>query len=176
MSNLILLSGGMDSTLCLQQNGAALCLFVNYGQRSSHQEHEFAVSIAGHYGAQLLTKDIPNLDLVNVVACGRNAVLLSLGAAVAQSRSIDTVIIGCNAGDAERFPDCRPPFIQSMDAALSAAYGVRVIAPMIAMSKKEIVAAASAAGIPQTWTCYTPTTSGDQCGECYACTTMANAT
>lgn len=168
MAYLVLLSGGMDSALCLARYGAELCIGVDYGQ--PHRiELEHARRIADHYETPFEVLSVPAMPRVNdVVFAGRNAVLLSLAAAVAQERALATVVIGCNFSDAQRFPDCRPQFIKAMNEALLAAYGVRVSAPLLTMTKAQIVAEAKDRGVPETWTCYEPR-NGQQCGECYSC-------
>lgn len=168
MKHLILLSGGMDSALCLARYGASLCIGFDYGQPHVI-ELERAESIAAHYAVPFDRVRLPAMPRVNdVVFAGRNAVLISSAAAIAQSRGLGAVMIGCNFSDATRFPDCRPAFIRAMSEALHAAYGVRVAAPLLTMTKAQVVAEADERAIPGTWTCYAPR--GDQqCGECYSC-------
>ena len=175
MSNLILLSGGIDSALCLYQHGAALAMHFNYGQRSGDQERECAISIAKADSVPLEFVDLPKLPRTPTVVFGRNAVMLAIAAARAQELGLNAVIIGCNADDATEFPDCRPEFIAGMDAAFSSAYGARVVAPIITMSKRDVLEAAKLHPIPPTWTCYTPTESGNPCGKCHACKVMESA-
>lgn len=166
--SLVLLSGGMDSALCLARYGAGLCLGVDYGQPHAI-ELQHARRIADHYGAPFEVVYVPSMSRVDdVVFAGRNAVLLGIAASMAQARGFDSVVIGCNFSDAQRFPDCRPAFIKAMSEALHGAYGVRVSAPLLTMSKAQIVAEAKERGIPRTWTCYAPR-DWQQCGECYAC-------
>ena len=175
MSNLILLSGGIDSALCLFKYGAALAMHFDYGQRSKDQERECATSIARADGLPLQIVELPKLPRTPTVVFGRNAVMLAIAAARAQELGLNAVIIGCNADDATEFPDCRPDFIAGMDAAFSSAYGVRVVAPIIAMSKRDVLETAKVYPIPTTWTCYTPTVNGDPCGQCHACKVMNSA-
>jgi 7-cyano-7-deazaguanine synthase len=167
--SLILLSGGLDSALCLARYGATQAIGFDYGQPHAI-ELGYAARLAGHYGVPFAVHQLPHMPRVNdVVFAGRNAVLLTVAAAHAQAAGIDSVVIGCNFSDAQRFPDCRPGFIKAMNAALSEAYGVRVSAPLLTMTKAQIVAEAAERGIPESWTCYAPTPAGQQCGECYSC-------
>jgi 7-cyano-7-deazaguanine synthase len=167
--SLILLSGGMDSALCLARYGADLAVGFDYGQPHAI-ELVHAARIAEHFGVPFERHSLPAIPRVNdVVFAGRNAVLLTLAAAIAQATSIDSVVIGCNFSDAQRFPDCRPDFIKAMNTALTGAYGVRVSAPLLTMTKAQIVAEARQRGMPETWTCYTPTAAGQRCGKCYSC-------
>lgn len=166
--NLILLSGGMDSALCLARYGAELSIGFDYGQPHAI-ELRYAKRIADHFHVQFESIELQKMPLIDdVVFAGRNAVMLSTAASIAQSRGIDTVVIGCNSGDAHRFPDCRPEFIASIGAALSV-YGVSVSAPLIGTTKAQIVSEARAIGLPETWTCYEPTSDGRPCGVCLSC-------
>jgi 7-cyano-7-deazaguanine synthase len=167
--SLILLSGGLDSALCLARYGATQAIGFDYGQPHAI-ELGYAARLAEHYGVPFAVHQLPHMPRVNdVVFAGRNAVLLTVAAAHAQAAGIDSVVIGCNFSDAQRFPDCRPAFIKAMSDALHGAYGVRVAAPLLTMTKAQIVAEAKERGIPETWTCYQPTPAGERCGICYSC-------
>ena len=110
------------------------------------------------------------MEKVNeIVFAGRNAVFLSVAASIAMTEGISTIIIGCNKDDFDLFPDCRISFIRGMNAAL-AAYSVSVYAPLLSMTKAEVMKVAVAAGVPleETWTCYRPQ-SDAPCGTCLAC-------
>jgi 7-cyano-7-deazaguanine synthase len=159
----------MDSALCLHRYGAALAVGFDYGQTHGI-ELDYAERVAGNYDVAFERRRVPGMPRVDdVVFAGRNAVLLSVAAAIAQARGLEAVMIGCNFSDAQRFPDCRPDFIRSMDKALHGAYGVRVSAPLLTMTKAQIVDEARAASLPETWTCYAPTIEGRPCGVCYSC-------
>lgn len=169
MNHLVLLSGGMDSALCLHRYGAALCVGFDYAQPHAI-ELTYARRIAANYKVEYLQQPLhvmPKVD--DVVFAGRNATLLAAAVGIAQVRGLSAIIIGCNFSDAMRFPDCRPEFIRSMNTAFKQAYGVSVHAPLLTMSKAQIVSEARAVGLPETWTCYAPTASGERCGECYSC-------
>lgn len=162
---LLLLSGGMDSAVCLKRYGATLAIGFDYGQ--PHKvELEFAERLAEGAGVPFHVVRIPPLPKVDdIVFAGRNAVMLAIGAAIAQAKKLQTVVIGCNFDDAMRFPDCRPEFILAMDKAMTNAYGVGVSAPLLRTTKAQIKREAE--GL-DTWTCYQPK-DGRPCGECYSC-------
>lgn len=167
--NLILLSGGLDSALCLHRYGAALAVGFDYGQPHAI-ELTYARRIADEYGVEYLQRELPAMPRVDdVVFAGRNAVMLASAAAIAQARGLAAIVIGCNFSDAQRFPDCRPEFIRAMNDAFKVAYGISVSAPLLTCTKAMIVAEAKAARLPETWTCYAPTPAGERCGECYSC-------
>jgi 7-cyano-7-deazaguanine synthase len=175
VSKVILLSGGLDSALCLARYGADLAIGFNYGQPHAI-ELAHAERIARQHGVPFEIHALPTMPRVNdVVFAGRNAVMLTAAAAIAQARGHDAVLIGCNFSDATRFPDCRPEFIRNISKALESAYGVSVCAPLLLSTKTQIVAEAKQRGITDTWTCYAPTTDGQQCGQCYSCQGIASA-
>lgn len=173
MRTVLMLSGGMDSALCLAMypDDVALCVSFDYGQ--PHKiELEYAAEIAKHYGTEQMVITLPTLPKVDdVVFAGRNAVLLTHAAAIAQARVFDAVMIGCNADDAARFPDCRSWFLTELAAALSHTYGVGIRAPLLKYSKSNVIAECIRRKVPATWTCYAPS-AGKPCGECYSCNTL----
>lgn len=176
MSKLLLLSGGLDSTLIAYTDpDIRLCIGVDYGQPHAI-ELEKADATAERLDLPFYVIHLPTIPKVNdVVFAGRNAVLLSVAASVAQVEGLTSVVIGCNRSDAERFPDCRPEFIDAMNSAFKS-YGITVETPLISMSKSEVVIAAREAGVEEnmTLTCYAPV-NGKPCGVCYSCKGLENA-
>lgn len=174
MTQLLLLSGGLDSALCLHRFGAAAAVGFDYGQPHII-ELEHGGRLAAAAGVPYEVVKLPPLPRTNdVVFAGRNAVMLSVAAAMAHDRGFASIMIGCNFSDAQRFPDCRPDFLRNIDRAFRHAYGVGVYAPLLTMSKAQIVADAREVGITDTWTCYAPR-EGTPCGECYSCKGLADA-
>lgn len=177
MKTILLLSGGTDSALCLQRYRENIVLAVGYdcGQ-AALIELEYARGLANRYGVPFEVFRLPELPLISgggaLVRAGRNAVMLAHAAATAQARGFDAVMIGCNLTDAERFPDCRAPFIEAIGTALAFAYAVDVRAPLLATPKREIVNAIRELNL-ETWTCYTPR-NNQPCGECYACKSLSS--
>src|SRR5574343_460141 len=167
--NLILLSGGLDSALCLARYGAVQTIGFDYGQRHII-ELDYAERIASHYGVRFSRIRLPLIPLIDdVVFAGRNLVMLSVAISYAKSNDIDTILIGCNLSDARRFADCRPEFIEAMNSVSCNSYGIRISAPLLTITKAQVIREAKEFGIPATWTCYSPTKDGKQCGDCYAC-------
>lgn len=174
----VLLSGGLDSATALagRKDRVALALGIDYGQPHII-ELKYAERIAKHYEVDYAEIRAPELRKADdVVFEGRNALLLSIGACCALAVRARGVVIGCNANDWERFPDCRPEFIKHISNALDYAYGVHVTAPFLRLSKAQVVQGARNIGLPieQTWSCYQP--QGEEpCGKCLACETRAKA-
>jgi len=103
----------------------------------------------------------------------RNTVLLALALAWAESLGARDLFVGVNVLDASGYPDCRPEFVRAFEALAQVATrggGWRVHAPLIAMTKAEIIRAGLALGIDYglTHSCYDPI-DGGACGRCDAC-------
>lgn len=109
---------------------------------------------------------------------GRNLIFLSCAAAMAEASGCEEVWIGVNAIDYSGYPDCRPEFIEAFQraAGLATRVGVegrpvRVLTPLAAMSKGDIVRRGLDLGVDfaLTHSCYDPTPEGRPCGRCDAC-------
>ena len=108
----------------------------------------------------------------------RNTVFLSLALAWAEIVGATAIVIGVNALDYSGYPDCRPEYLEAFErmAALATKAGVqgrplRVLAPLLRMSKAEIIRRGLSLGLDYalTHSCYDPTPSGTPCGRCDSC-------
>jgi len=109
----------------------------------------------------------------------RNTVFLSLALAWAETLGSTDIFIGVNALDYSGYPDCRPDYIAAFEhlANLATRAGVeggqrfRIHAPLIHMSKAEIVRRGLALGVDYALTssCYDPGPGGRPCGQCDSC-------
>ena len=108
----------------------------------------------------------------------RNTVFLSLAMAWAEVVGADAIVIGVNALDYSGYPDCRPEYLRAFErvAALATKAGVegralRVLAPLLELSKADIIRRGLALGVDYglTWSCYDPSASGAPCGRCDSC-------
>jgi 7-cyano-7-deazaguanine synthase len=108
----------------------------------------------------------------------RNTMLLALALAWAEVLAARDLVIGVNAVDFSGYPDCRPEFIRSFEtlAALATKAGVEgmrfeVHAPLIAMSKAEIIRTGIGLGVDyaSTVSCYQADGDGRACGRCDSC-------
>lgn len=138
MKAVVLLSGGLDSTVCMavaQSKGYELFpISFNYNQRHD-RELSSASSIAEYYkvtkhivintnmnaiGGSALTDNklsvpIGNVDQHNIPITyvpARNLIFLSYALGYAEVTGADHIFIGVNALDYSGYPDCRPEFIQ----------------------------------------------------------------
>lgn len=177
-----LLSGGLDSVTMLYdlhgQGCKVHCLLCDYKQKHV-QELVFAKEHCHRLGVLFTTVELPQLGGLTKeswIVPNRNAILISLAVNLAIQAKADTVTIGCNADDAEMFPDCRREFLLAMNQAVRAAgYGIDILAPYLDKLKWEIGALAQEIGVPvnQIWSCYE---GGEKpCGECPACLKLAEA-
>ncbi len=108
----------------------------------------------------------------------RNTIFLSLCLGWAEAAGARDLFIGVNALDYSGYPDCRPEFIAAFEtmANLATKAGVEgghftVHAPLIAMTKADIVREASRLGLDagMSWSCYDPAPGGLHCGLCDSC-------
>ena len=109
----------------------------------------------------------------------RNTIFLSFALAWAEVLGAAEILIGVNALDYSGYPDCRPEFIDAFQtmAALATRTGVEgtapvtIRAPLIDLSKKEIIELGLSLGVDYSMTtsCYDPANDGEACGHCDAC-------
>jgi 7-cyano-7-deazaguanine synthase len=108
----------------------------------------------------------------------RNTIFLSLALAVAETSGATEIVIGANALDTSGYPDCRPPFLRAFEktARLGTKAGAEgrslsIRAPLLRMTKAEIVKLAEALGLDTSFTssCYDPAPDGTPCGACDSC-------
>jgi 7-cyano-7-deazaguanine synthase len=106
----------------------------------------------------------------------RNLIFMSLAASLADSVGAQAVIAGPNAVDFSGYPDCRPQFYKPLEKVFkegtrAGAQGgeIKIITPLINMSKAQISMLASKLGVPfkMTWSCYGG--GAKPCGKCDAC-------
>jgi 7-cyano-7-deazaguanine synthase len=123
--------------------------------------------------------DAPRPEIPVTYVPARNTVLLSLALAWAEVLGAEDIFIGVNALDYSGYPDCRPEFIEAFEsmAALATRAGVegagriRIRAPLIDMSKAEIIRRGVELGVDYglTTSCYDLSKAGEACGRCDAC-------
>jgi 7-cyano-7-deazaguanine synthase len=119
----------------------------------------------------------PGIPVTYVPA--RNTILLSLALAWAEVISAADIFIGVNALDYSGYPDCRPEFIAAFErvallgtrAGTESGTQIRVHAPLIDLTKREIIQLGTSLGVDysQTVSCYDPSAVGEACGRCDAC-------
>lgn len=119
----------------------------------------------------------PTTGIPSTYVPARNTLFLSYALAWAEVLNAQEIWVGVNAVDYSGYPDCRPEFIAAFERMATEATragvegrGVRIKAPLLHMSKAEIVAAGSAAGVyfADTLSCYNPH-GALACGRCESC-------
>ena len=182
----ILVSGGMDSAVVLaiakERGFACHALSVSYGQRHSAElvaatelaksmgaiAHKTVVVDLRSVGGSALTADIavpetpgPGIPITYVPA--RNTIMLSVALGWAEVLGSDDLFCGVNAVDYSGYPDCRPEFIEAFERLANLAtkagvegHGLHVHAPLIRMTKGEIVREGMRLGVDfsRTVSCY----------------------
>ena len=173
-------------------------LSVSYGQRHQAEltaaarvahalgarEHRIMHVNLGRIGGSALTD--PSIDVPTTMGEGipvtyvpaRNTIMLSLALAWAEVLKAHEIHIGVNAVDYSGYPDCRPEFVAAFQnlATLATKAGVegnalRVQAPLIGLSKAQIVREGARLGVDYSLTvsCYQADDQGRACGLCDSC-------
>lgn len=147
---------------------------------------ELSVDLAAFGGSALVGDgDIPKdraLDddrtIPSTYVPARNTVFLSLALAWAEVVGAEAIVIGVNALDYSGYPDCRPEYLDAFAkmASLATRAGVEgrplaILAPLVRMSKAEIVRRGTGLGLDYglTHSCYDPLPDGAPCGRCDSC-------
>src|SRR5688500_1331696 len=188
------------TVLALAREAGLECyaLSVSYGQRHQAElsaaarvanalgarEHRIMHVNLGRIGGSALTDmtiDVPTAPAEGIPVTyvpARNTIMLSLALAWAEVLKAQEIHIGVNAIDYSGYPDCRPEFIAAFErlAALATKVGVeggevRVKAPLIELSKAQIVREGTRLGVDYSLTvsCYQADAKGRACGRCDSC-------
>jgi 7-cyano-7-deazaguanine synthase len=187
--------------ICVREGIEPYALSFDYGQRHNIEvlaakrvatslgvrEHRIADIDLRIFGGSALTDEIPvpkNRDKKNTSGIpityvpARNTIFLSYALAWSEVLGAADIFIGVNAIDYSGYPDCRPAFIAAFEdlAGLATKAGVegtrfRIHAPLIAMSKTQIIQKGIELGVDfsLTHSCYDPTADLLACGTCDSC-------
>jgi 7-cyano-7-deazaguanine synthase len=147
-------------------------------------EHKvIGLSLDGIGGSALTDSSIavpesPSEGIPVTYVPARNTVFLSLALGWAEVLGARDIFIGVNAVDYSGYPDCRPEFIAAFERLANLAtkagvegQGFRIRAPLLNMSKAEIVQAGLLHGVDYALTvsCYQADEQGRACGKCDSC-------
>jgi len=182
MRTLLLLSGGLDSSVILadliDQGREVETLTFNYNQ-THVVEVDRAKAIAEYYGVPHLVIPI-KIPMINKVFSdvsiafvpARNLIFLSIALNRAINLGFDCISMGVNQTDEQGFPDCSSAFISSFQktADQTSPCSIKIETPLIKMEKHEIVRKGYDLGLDfsTTHTCYSPQ-NGLPCGLCESC-------
>lgn len=183
-----------------EQGLTLLALSFDYGQRHDYElqcaralvakyglaEHLVARIETGLFAGSSLTDSrmaipdqlTPADEIPSTYVPGRNILFLSYAVSFAESRGADEIHIGVNAMDYSGYPDCRPEFVEAFQTMIrlgtkSGSQGaqIRIRAPLIEMTKAQIIAEGQRLGLDYglTSSCYQPGPTGQACQVCESC-------
>jgi 7-cyano-7-deazaguanine synthase len=187
--------------ICIRDGFEPYALSFDYGQRHlieveaarrvaaslGAREHRFASIDLRIFGGSALTDKISvpknreakvGADIPATYVPARNTIFLSYALAWCEVLGAKDIFIGANAIDYSGYPDCRPAFIAAFEqlAGVATKAGVegtrfRIHAPLIAMSKADIIRKGTELGVDfsLTHSCYDPSADGLACGVCDSC-------
>ena len=194
---IVVYSGGMDSfTLinkAIKDGHEVKAISFDYGQKHKKEllfaknfceilriEHEIVdiTSIRNLLKGSALTDNIAipqggyaDNSMKLTIVPNRNMILISMAIGYAVSSQASEVWFGAHAGDHAIYPDCRPEFVEKMNAlALISDYKpIGVKAPFLNLSKSEILLKGIEMNLDysKTWTCYEGKDLA--CGLCGSC-------
>jgi 7-cyano-7-deazaguanine synthase len=171
-----------------QRHIAELQAAQNIALKLGAKMHKTAQLDLSLFGGSALTDN--NIDVpesgANPIPAGipvtyvpaRNTIMLSLSLAWAEVLGAQDIFIGVNALDYSGYPDCRGEYVAAFQqmanlATKSAVEGqkITVHAPLIDMTKAEIIALGTKLGVPYSATvsCYQANEYGAACGRCDSC-------
>ena len=186
------------TAMAMKQGYDCYTLSFDYGQRHRSEleaaqrvselmtvhQHKVVKLDLGSIGGSALTYSaiaVPEEETAGIPVTyvpARNTVFLSIALGWAEVLGADDIFIGVNAVDFSGYPDCRPEYIEAFErmANLATRAGVEgnrltIHAPLIAMTKAEIIHTGLALGVDYSATvsCYQADTSGAACGKCESC-------
>jgi 7-cyano-7-deazaguanine synthase len=184
--------------LALEAGERVIGLSLDYGQRH-RRELEAAATVAdalgleehrtiainlADWGGSALTDpaiEVPGGGvepgvIPSTYVPGRNTVFIALALSLAEARGAERVVLGVNAVDYSGYPDCRSDYLEAFQGLADLASragregrGARLWAPLIRLSKAQIVREALRLGVPiaATWSCYAG--GSEPCGLCDSC-------
>ncbi|WP_303238545.1 7-cyano-7-deazaguanine synthase QueC [Leyella stercorea] len=192
----IIVSGGMDSITLLYDHKDEIALGISFDYGSNHNAREipFAKMHCERLGIKHITINLDFMhqyfksslldgaeaipeghyaddNMKSTVVPFRNGIMLAIAIGIAESNNLDQVFIANHGGDHTIYPDCRPEFINAIDAAATAGTynNVKVIAPYTKITKSDIARIGKRLDIDyaETWSCYK---GGEvHCGKCGTC-------
>lgn len=189
----------VTAAVAAQSHELAL-LHVTYGQRTQRRELQAFHDIAAHYGVPEGRRLVVSLDhltkiggssltdptmhiataaeatggIPNTYVPFRNANLLGIGVSWCEVLGAEALYIGAVEEDSSGYPDCRKVFYEAYQRVIETGTKyerpLRVVTPLIDLSKAEIVRLGVELGAPLelTWSCYAD--EDVPCGACESCT------
>ena len=185
-------------SMAMDQGYECYTLSFDYGQRHRSEleaaqrvsramavkEHKVVRLDLGTIGGSALTDvaiDVPEFETEGIPVTyvpARNTVFLSIALGWAEVLGANDIFLGVNAVDYSGYPDCRPQYIAAFETMANLAtkatvegQKLSIHAPLIAMTKAEIIQTGMVLGVDysQTVSCYQASLEGLACGKCDSC-------
>ncbi len=187
----------VTAAIAKQENNEIAFLHISYGQRTERRERQAFKNIADFYGVEkrlevsieYLAKiggssltdssievseaDLESTAIPTSYVPFRNANMLAIATSWAEVLGANSIYVGAVAEDSSGYPDCRPEFYaafeKTIDAGTKPETQIKIITPIIELSKAEIVRKGIELNAPLelSWSCYR---SEDlACGTCDSC-------
>ncbi|AEH23682.1 exsB protein [Thermodesulfobacterium geofontis OPF15] len=195
---IVLLSGGMDSTVCASiasQNYRLAFLHFQYGQKAQKKELECFYKLIEFFkpekfqivylpffkdfgGSSLISEEleIPEKQekgIPSTYVPFRNGIFLSIATAWAEVIGAKKIFIGVNEVDFSGYPDCRKIFIEKFNQAINVGTKpetqIEIETPIINLTKKEIVELGIKLNTPFHLTWSCYRGGEKACGKCDSC-------
>jgi 7-cyano-7-deazaguanine synthase len=188
------------TTLAIARDDGFAChaLSFRYGQRhvvelasaarvakalGAVEHRTITIDLAAFGGSALTDRTIavpetPTTGIPITYVPARNTIFLAYALGWGEVLGARDLFVGVNAVDYSGYPDCRPEFIEAFQRLANLATkagvegdGFRIHAPLIELTKADIVRKGIAAGIDYSMTasCYQPDDDGRACGRCDSC-------
>ena len=195
----VLLSGGMDSSVCAAlavRDYEAAAVHVSYGQRTQERERQSFLAICQRLkihdrlmvhneafraiGGSALTDEsiaVPDAedigrDIPVTYVAFRNAHFLAVAVSWAEVLGAEKVYIGAVEADSSGYPDCRPAYYKAFNEVVKTGTRdgrIEILTPLIAMRKAEIVRLGLELGAPFDLTWSCYSREDEACGVCDSC-------
>ena len=183
LKELLLLSGGVDSTCVAAWRQPAGALAIDYGQRPAYGELMAAGAVAAALSIEFATLRVDCSRIGSGLMAGgpisdvapssewwpyRNQLLVTMAAAWALPRGYQALILGSVQSDGFH-ADGRPEFYKTVDQLVASQEGgLRVWAPAIEMSSADLLVQSGVPGSVLGWTmsCHRAPVA---CGDCPGC-------
>jgi len=148
------------------------------------QHRVMAIDLAAFGGSALTDASIavpetPSTGIPVTYVPARNTIFLAMALAWSEVLGAHDIYIGVNAVDYSGYPDCRPAFIEAFEhmanlatrAGVEEAERLRIRAPLVALSKADIIRRGVDLGVDYALTvsCYQADDGGRACGRCDSC-------
>jgi 7-cyano-7-deazaguanine synthase len=187
----------VTAAIARQENAELAFLHVSYGQRTEAREHRAFTELADFYGVErrltasveylaaigassltdqaipVAAADLSAMEVPTSYVPFRNAHLLSIAVSWAEVIGATRIYIGAVSEDSSGYPDCRPEFYaafqKTLDTGTRPETNIRIMTPVIAMRKAEIIQRGIELNAPLqlSWSCYQGTDLA--CGQCDSC-------